>query len=146
MLFELVLEAVFSLEAGTQKVVDANPAAARILGQGVRFMIGRTFPDNSTHILLRIVSLDDNESFSDEATRNRMTAVLERLPDSFVLTEPIGRDARTQPPEPLCQAAPLRHRRGGVGRRRRREFMALKRRPANSPHGVEIFNLTGVAS
>ena len=138
MLFELALEAVLILEAGSQKVVDANPAAARILGQGVRFMIGRTFPegfdeagtraiqdligsirvsgrasevvvklagdprrfqvsaspfrqDNATHILLRIVSLDGNEAISDEATRNRLTAVLERLPDSFVLTDPNGR-------------------------------------------------------
>jgi transcriptional regulator PpsR len=138
MLFELALEAVLILEAGSQKVVDANPAAARILGQGVRFMIGRTFPegfdeagtraiqdligairvsgrasdvivnrnddprrfqvsaspfrqDNATHILLRIVLLDGNEALSDEATRNRLTAVLERLPDSFVLTDVNGR-------------------------------------------------------
>jgi len=138
MLFELALEAVLILEAGSQKIVDANPAAARILGQSVRFMIGRSFPegfddagtravqdligairvsgrasdvivkrgddprrfqvsaspfrqDNATHILLRIVSLDGNETLSDEAARNRLTAVLERLPDSFVLTDTNGR-------------------------------------------------------
>ncbi len=138
MLFELAAEAVLILDASSQKVVDANPAAARIMGQGVRFMIGRTFPegfdetstraiqdligairvagratevvvrlagdqrrfqvsaspfrqDNSTHILLRILPLDASEPFSDEIARNRLTAVLERLPDSFVLTDPNGR-------------------------------------------------------
>ena len=138
MLFELALEAVLILEASTQKIVDANPAAGRILGQGVRFMIGRTFPegfdengtrsiqdlfgairfagrasevvvqrendaqrlvlsaspfrqDNSSHILVRIVPLSGNEPYSAEAARNRLTAVLERLPDSFVLTDPNGR-------------------------------------------------------
>jgi transcriptional regulator PpsR len=138
MLFELALEAVLIIDAATQKVVDANPAAARILGQGVRFMIGRAFPegfdeagtraiqdlmgairvagrasevvvrlegdarrfqvsaspfrqDNATHILLRIVALDGSQSHGDEATRNRLTAVLERLPDSFVLTDTEGR-------------------------------------------------------
>ncbi len=138
MLFELALEAVLILEAGSQKVVDANPAAAKILGQGVRFMIGRSFPegfdepstraiqdligairvagrvsevvvrregdprrylvsaspfrqDNATHILLRIVPQDGGQVFSAEAARNRLTAVLERLPDGFVLTDPSGR-------------------------------------------------------
>ncbi len=45
MLFDVAIEAVLILDAATQKVVDANPAAARILGQGVRFMIGRVFPE-----------------------------------------------------------------------------------------------------
>jgi transcriptional regulator PpsR len=138
MLFELAREAVLILEAESQKVVDANPAAGRILGQGVRFLIGRTFPegfdeagmraiqdmlgairvagraqevvaqragdtrrlavsaspfrqDNASHILLRIAPLEGNEPYSAEAARNRLTAVLERLPDSFVLTDPAGR-------------------------------------------------------
>jgi transcriptional regulator PpsR len=138
MLFELALEAVLILDADTQKVVDANPAAGRMLGQGVRFMIGRAFPEgfddastraiqdligairvagrasevvarlagdprrfqvsaspfrqeNATHILLRIVALDGGEYRSDEAVRGRLTAVLERLPDAFVLTDADGR-------------------------------------------------------
>ncbi len=138
MLFDLALEAVLILEAGSQKIVDANPAAGRLLGQGVRFMIGRTFPegfdeegtraiqdligairvagragevvvqlnaderrfvvsaspfrqDNASHILLRLVPLAASEPVSGEAERNRLTAVLERLPDSFVLTDPGGR-------------------------------------------------------
>ncbi len=138
MLFDLALEAVLILDAATQKVVDANPAAGRLLGQGVRFLMGRTFPegfdeagtraiqdligairvagrgnevvaqlegdarrfvvsaslfrqDNISHILLRIAPLAGNESSSGEAARNRLSSVLERLPDSFVLTDPTGR-------------------------------------------------------
>jgi len=138
MLFELAREAVLILETESQKIVDANPAAGRVLGQGVRFLIGRRFPegfdeegtraiqdlfgairvagrsqevlvqragdarrlavsaspfrqDNASHILLRIAPLEGNEPYSAEAARNRLTAVLERLPDSFVLTDPLGR-------------------------------------------------------
>jgi transcriptional regulator PpsR len=138
MLFELGLEAVLVLDAASQKVVDANQAAARILGQGARYMIGRSFPegfdepstraiqdligairvagrvnevvvrladdprrwlvsaapfrqDNATHILLRIVPHDGGQLVSIEAARQRLTAVLERLPDGFVLTDLDGR-------------------------------------------------------
>jgi len=138
MLFELAGEAVLILEAGSQKIVDANPAAAKVLGQGVRFMIGRNFPEgfdepstraiqdligairvagrvseiivrregdarrflvsaspfrqeNSTHILLRIVPQDGSAATDSETPRNRLAAVLERLPDGFVLTDPAGR-------------------------------------------------------
>jgi transcriptional regulator PpsR len=138
MLFELALEAVLILEAGSQKIVDANPAAGRMLGQGVRYMIGRTFPegfdeagtralqdligairvagrasevvvqlagderrfvvsaspfrqDNVSHILLRLALLSGGEPSSAASERSRLAAVLERLPDSFVLTDPGGR-------------------------------------------------------
>ena len=138
MLFELAREAVLILDAGTQKVVDANPAAGRILGHAARYLIGRNFPegfdqaseraiqdllgalrvggrvsevvvqregderrlvvsaspfrqDNAAHILLRIAPLADNEPSSAEAARSRLAAVLERLPDAFVLTDPTGR-------------------------------------------------------
>jgi transcriptional regulator PpsR len=129
---------VVILEATTQKVVDANPAAGRTLGQGARFMIGRVFPDgfddastralqdllgairvtgraneidvrtadggrsfrvsaspfrqdNASHILVRLVPLDSAERSDAASDRTRLTAMLERLPDSFVLTDPTGR-------------------------------------------------------
>jgi transcriptional regulator PpsR len=138
MLFEVAVEAVLILESESQKIVDANPAASRMLGQGVRFMIGRTFPegfdaastrsiqdligairvagrasevavqlegdarrfvvsaspfrqDNVSHILLRLVPLGGGEPVSADAARVRLTAMLERLPDSFVLTDMAGR-------------------------------------------------------
>jgi len=46
--------------------------------------------DNSSHILLRIASLEGGEKASGEVVRNRLAEVLERLPDSFVLTDPSG--------------------------------------------------------
>jgi len=138
LLFELASEAVVILDATTQKVVDANPAAGRMLGQGARFMIGRVFPDgfddtstralqdllgairvtgranevaaqtsdgsrrfqvsaspfrqdNASHILVRLVPLDGAEPSDAAGDRARLTAMLERLPDSFVLTDPTGR-------------------------------------------------------
>jgi len=45
LLFEMASEAVLILEANSQKIVDANPAAGRMLGSGARLMIGRNFPD-----------------------------------------------------------------------------------------------------
>jgi transcriptional regulator PpsR len=138
LLFELAAEAVLILDAASQKVVDANPAAGRLLGQGVRLMIGRTFPDgfdeassrsiqdllgavrvngrgheigaqlasggqrfrvsaspfrqdNASHILVRLVPLAGNEAVDAAGARSRLAATLERLPDSFVLTDPAGR-------------------------------------------------------
>jgi transcriptional regulator PpsR len=137
LLFELAAEAVLILDAASQKVVDANPAAGRLLGQGVRLMIGRTFPDgfdeassrsiqdllgairvngrgheigaqlasggqrfrvsaspfrqdNASHILVRLVPLAGNEAVDAAGARSRLAATLERLPDSFVLTDPAG--------------------------------------------------------
>jgi len=138
MLFELAHEAIVILEAGSQKVLDANPVAGRLLGQGARFLIGRPFPEgfdeegtraiqdllgairvagrateitvrregddrrlvlsavpfrheNVSHILVRIVPISGTEPLTVEAARNRLTRVLERLPDGFVLTDPGGR-------------------------------------------------------
>lgn len=45
LLFELAGEAVLIVDAGTLKVVEANPAAARLLGEASRRTVGRTFPD-----------------------------------------------------------------------------------------------------
>jgi transcriptional regulator PpsR len=138
MLFELASEAVLILEAASQKIVDANPAAGRLLGLGVRFMIGRTFPegfdaagtralqdmlgairvagqageiqvqteaesrrfivsaapfrqDNVAHILLRLAPAAGASASGADSSRGRLASMLERLPDSFVVTDPEGR-------------------------------------------------------
>lgn len=43
LLFQLSSEAVLVVDATTRKVVDANPAAARILGTATRQLVGRAF-------------------------------------------------------------------------------------------------------
>jgi transcriptional regulator PpsR len=43
LLFQLSGEAVLLVDAGTRKVVDANPAAARVLGTATRQLVGRPF-------------------------------------------------------------------------------------------------------
>lgn len=45
LLFQIASEAVLIVDAGTQKVVEANPAANRLLGAGAQRLIGGVFPE-----------------------------------------------------------------------------------------------------
>ncbi|MFN7752206.1 MAG: transcriptional regulator PpsR [Pseudomonadota bacterium] len=45
LLFQMASEAVLIVDAANQRVVEANPAAARLLGEHVRKLAGRAFPD-----------------------------------------------------------------------------------------------------
>jgi transcriptional regulator PpsR len=45
LLFQMTTEAVLIVDAATRKVVDANPPAARLLGDNGRRLVGRPFPD-----------------------------------------------------------------------------------------------------
>ena len=42
--FQVSSEAVLIIDAGTQKVIEANPAAAQLFDQPVKRLVGRTFP------------------------------------------------------------------------------------------------------
>ena len=44
LLFQMASEAVLILDASTQKIVEANPAADRLLGETKKWVVGRTFP------------------------------------------------------------------------------------------------------
>ena len=45
LLFQMASEAVLIIDAATHKVVEANPAAMRMLGNGSRGIVGRPFPE-----------------------------------------------------------------------------------------------------
>jgi transcriptional regulator PpsR len=45
LLFQLASEAVLIVDAATRKVLEANPAAGRMLGEGNKRLVGRLFPD-----------------------------------------------------------------------------------------------------
>lgn len=45
LLFQVTSEAVMIVDATTQKVVEANPAAGQLLGESVRRVVGRSFPE-----------------------------------------------------------------------------------------------------
>ena len=45
LLFQMASEAVLIVDATSQKVVEANPAAVRILGETAKRIVGRVFPD-----------------------------------------------------------------------------------------------------
>ena len=44
LLFQMASEAVLIVDSATQKVVEANPAADHLFGEGGRAVVGRTFP------------------------------------------------------------------------------------------------------
>jgi transcriptional regulator PpsR len=45
LLFQIAAEAVLIVDADTQKIVDANPAALQIIGSAARKLVGRGFPE-----------------------------------------------------------------------------------------------------
>jgi transcriptional regulator PpsR len=45
LLFQVSAEPVLVVDATTQRVVDSNPAAAQLLGEGAKRLVGRAFPD-----------------------------------------------------------------------------------------------------
>lgn len=45
LLFQVSSEPVLVVDATTQRVVDSNPAAARLLAEGAKRLVGRAFPD-----------------------------------------------------------------------------------------------------
>ena len=45
LLFQMASEAVLIVDASTQKVVEANPAASELLGETAKRMVGRAFPE-----------------------------------------------------------------------------------------------------
>ncbi len=59
LLFQVASEAVLIVDAGTRKILEANPAAGRLLGEGGKRLAGRTFPEGldsaSTEALLAVL-------------------------------------------------------------------------------------------
>ncbi len=45
LLFQVASEAVLIVDAITRKIIEANPAAGRLLGEGSKRLVGRLFPD-----------------------------------------------------------------------------------------------------
>ena len=45
LLFQVASEAVLVVDAGNRKILEANPAAGRVLGEGSKRLVGRLFPD-----------------------------------------------------------------------------------------------------
>lgn len=45
LLFQMSVEAVLIVDANTQRIIEANPAAGQLLGKAARRLIGRGFPD-----------------------------------------------------------------------------------------------------
>ena len=79
LLFQVASEAVLIVDVQTRKIVEANPAAGRLLGEGTKRLIGRLFPEGfdepstqALHALLGAVRAtgrtdDVNVSFAEGA-------------------------------------------------------------------------------
>ncbi len=50
LLFQVASEAVLIVDAATRKILEANPAAGKLLGEGSKRLVGRLFPDGFDEI------------------------------------------------------------------------------------------------
>ena len=115
LLFQLCGEGVVICEAASQRIVEVNPAAAEMIGPGQKKLVGRTFPegfdaavtlaqgglqvtvhaslfrqDHNAHLLIRITQAAVPSS-PQESPAGHALALLEHLPDGFVVTNSQGR-------------------------------------------------------
>lgn len=135
-LFQIAAEPVLIIEAESRRVVDANPAAGRLLADAGRRLVGREFPDgfdaagtaalngllgtvratgragdlrvrtaegreflvsaslfrqdDVAHVLLRLSPADGRDLPAVPRDQARLAALIDRLPDGFVVTTPEG--------------------------------------------------------
>ncbi len=70
LLFQMAAEAVLIVDAGTQRVVEANPAAAQLLEETARRLVGRPFPEGfdapSTQTLQSLLAAVRSAGSADE--------------------------------------------------------------------------------
>ncbi len=71
LLFQIASEAVLIVDATTQRVVEANPAAAQLLGETARRLVGRAFPEGfdapSTQSLQTLLAAVRSAGSADDA-------------------------------------------------------------------------------
>ena len=74
LLFQVASEAVLIVDAQTRKIVEANPAAGRLLGEGSQRLLGRLFPEgfdaSSTQALHALLGAVRATGRTDDVTVN----------------------------------------------------------------------------
>jgi len=77
LLFEMASEAVLIVDVSSMRVIEANPAAGELLGESVKRLVGRAFPDgfdaDSTQAVKALLAAVRSAGRSDEL-RVRLTA------------------------------------------------------------------------
>lgn len=108
LLFQMASEAVMIVDSATQKIVEANPAADHLFGEGGRPVVGRTFPQGldaeSTEgiqlVLARVRSSgradDVRVRLADGRNEILMSAFLFRQEDSSFFLVRLASPERTQ--------------------------------------------------
>lgn len=108
LLFQMASEAVMIVDSATQKIVEANPAADHLFGEGGRAIVGRTFPQGldaeSTEgiqlVLARVRSSgradDVRVRLADGRNEILMSAFLFRQEDSSFFLVRLASPERTQ--------------------------------------------------
>lgn len=70
LLFEMASEAVLVVDAATLRITEANPAAADLLGESVKRLVGRTFPEgfdaDSMHAIKALLAAARSAGRSDD--------------------------------------------------------------------------------
>jgi transcriptional regulator PpsR len=81
LMFQMASDAVLIVDSATQKVVEANPAAAQLLGESSKRMVGRPFPEGfdeeSTEALTALLA-NARASSRAEDVRARLVAAPDR--------------------------------------------------------------------
>ncbi len=117
LLFQVASEAVLIVDATTRKVLEANPAAGRMLGEGNRRLIGRLFPEgfdeSSTQSLqtmlgaVKATGRTDNVTVrSADGTRELITSASlfrEERASFFLIRLSLLTPDRTGPATPMAQ-------------------------------------------
>lgn len=115
LLFQVASEAVLIVDAATRKILEANPAAGKLLGEGNKRLVGRLFPDgldeSSTQALQSLLGAvratgrtDDVKVKSADGRREFITSASlfreERSSFFLIRLSSIGEDRHAAAPAP----------------------------------------------
>jgi transcriptional regulator PpsR len=91
LLFQVASEAVLIIDVPTRKILEANPAAGRLLGEGSRRLVGRLFPDGfdepSTQALQALLGAVRATGRTDDVTVNSVDGAQEFLASASLFRE-----------------------------------------------------------
>jgi PAS domain S-box-containing protein len=105
MLFEAISEPVLIVDAGTLKIIEANPASGELFAESPKRMLGRLIGDcfdpsasnellatiNDSVLLINMALPSGATAAPNDVPRQSLLAAIERAPDGLVVTDTSGR-------------------------------------------------------
>jgi len=136
LLFQVASEAVLIIDAGSRKVLEANPAAARLLGEGNRRLVGRAFPEgfdeSSTEAMQALLGAVRATGRTDDVTVKSADGARE-----FVASASLFREERSS--FFLIRLAPLNAERTSAPTQNSKVLEIV----ASAPEGFVVTDLNG---